>query len=269
VRITVRTNVRNTVRNNIMKKLIPAASLALVLGASSFGNAADKAPLSSLPILPKPTLLKDTKAGVPGLTSSEQGTGMKYIEIKADTKSGYCIVGRDYGLRLTAMSSYNPTEEEVWRFQEDKEKKKATLERIGYDLPMGEKNVHTKSTKTVINLARLAETPRVTVWGFREANGDITVLSRNATDGRETGIARKDEGDGSLKTTSSECTFGAVRLIASQISSGGVAQLRGQLPAVGEGKSKVIPRFSIDLSIAKLGRDPEPILSVRVRETEI
>jgi hypothetical protein len=46
---------------------------------------------------------------------------------------------------------------------------------------------------------------------------------------------------------------------------GAVVQLRGSLPPVGEGKLKITPHFAVDGSVAKLGRDPEPVLAVRVR----
>jgi hypothetical protein len=61
------------------------------------------------------------------------------------------------------------------------------------------------------------------------------------------------------------CDFAIARLDPHAAPAGSIAQIFGTLPAEGKGKSRVVPHFLVDASLAKLSRDPEPILSVRVR----
>ena len=103
------------------------------------------------------------------------------------------------------------------------------------------------------------------MWGFRDAStGDVVLLTPSATGGREVHPTKPDE-EGSFGSVSSDCTFGAVRLPVSAAKVGTLVRLHGSLPAIGEGKAEVTPRFVVDGSLAKLSRDPEPVLSVRVR----
>jgi hypothetical protein len=92
------------------------------------------------------------------------------------------------------------------------------------------------------------------------------LVARGADAGREL-LPEKAEAD-SLGLTSSECTFGATRLSASAAHKGTFAQLRGSRPAIGERASRLVLPFIVDSSLTKLKRDPEPVLSVRVRTLE-
>jgi len=254
-----------------MKKLVLLATAMMTLASLVTGrvaSAGEKAPVSSLPLLPEKKMLREAKLGVPGISATERTShGAKYLDIKTDVKNGYCIVNRSYSLALQSTSIESSTANELWHFTEDAEKKTASLERVNIDLPIGDKVFYAMSTKATIQLSRIGQGTNVTAWAFREPNGDVTVLASHANDGRET-MRKSEENAESLPMTSSDCSFGAVRILGAQLKNGGVAQLRGTLPPVGEGKAKVYPRFSIDLTVAKVGRDPEPILSVRVRETE-
>jgi hypothetical protein len=163
-------------------------------------------------------------------------------------------------MRLSSSSS--GTENELWRLTEADGK--ATLERTRFEVASYLKSAWVKS-RTSIELREVAKASGVTVWGYREPSGDVVLLARGGEGGRESARPKKVPEDQGIEFVSSDCSFGATRINAAAIRSGGAAQLRGSLPAVGEGKQKVIPRFVIDGSLAKLARDPEPVLSVRVR----
>ena len=238
--------------------------LALTLFAvSSPGAAADKAPLSTLPTLPAPRDRTEPPAdrGVAGLTVKvHESNARSYLELVATTSRGYCIAETEMALRLGASTYSVESTLDLWRLVEADGK--ATFERTRFGVDSPARDAWMKS-KTTIELREVARSNGVTVWGFREASGDVVLLSRGATRGRET-RTRKADDDG-FDFVSSDCTYGAVRLSASAAKKGAFAQLHGALPPVGEGKAKVVPRFVVDGSLAKLSRDPEPVLAVRVR----
>ncbi len=64
---------------------------------------------------------------------------------------------------------------------------------------------------------------------------------------------------------SSNCSFGATRMNAASIAAGAVAHLSGERTPDPKGPREV---FAVDISASKLSRDPEPMLSVRVRKLE-
>lgn len=250
-------------RFHVLGSLLAVASLAV----SSPAAAADKAPLSALPTLAAPRDRTDPPKdyGVTGLAVKEHDSAARsYLELVAATSRGYCIADTESGLRLEASTTYLEGRIELWRLAESDGK--ATFERTRFEVASYLKNTWMKS-KTTIELREITRANGVAVWGFREANGDVVLLARGATGGREVRPNKPDEEAG-FDFVSSGCSFGAVRLSTSASKAGALAQLQGALPPVGEGKSKVVPRFVVDGSLAKLSRDPEPVLAVRVRMVE-
>jgi hypothetical protein len=246
------------------------ATLCSLVGAvallwSGTSNAGDKAPLSALPVLPAPHDRTEPPKdyGVPGLVVKEHASAARsYTELAAATGQGYCIVGREFGLRLEATARPSERDQdahELWRLVE--KDGKATFERTRFEVASDLTSAWVKS-KTSIELREVARANGVTVWGYRDGS-DVVLLSRGADGGRET--RPKKDTDDFFDFVSSGCTFGAVRLSLATAKAGSLAQLHGTLPPVGEGKSKVVPQFVVDSTLAKFSRDPEPVLSVRVR----
>ena len=254
--------IRRRLRHALVSILALAAPFASVPAA-----AGEKAPLSALPIVPAVRDRTDPPKdyGVPGLAVKEHASAARsYLELVATTTRGYCIVDREYGFHLqSSTTSTGSREMELWHLVEADGK--ATFERTRVELAASVNNVWAKG-KTSIELRAVARSNGVTVWGFREASGDVVLLARGADGGREALPRKPDEGG--IDFVTSECAFGAVRLSSGVAKSGTLAQLRGVLPAVGEGKAKVVPHFVVDGSLAKLSRDPEPVLAVTVRITE-
>lgn len=93
----------------------------------------------------------------------------------------------------------------------------------------------------------------------------MVVVSRTAGDAHGTHSPRPSPEEGTSSAFSSRCPFAVARLDTRAPEAGAVAQIVGRLPARGQGKDRVSPRFLIDASVVKTSRDPEPVLSVRVR----
>jgi len=237
---------------------------------SSPGSAGEKSPISSLPTLPAPRDRTEPPKdyGVPGLTVKEhQRTSRSYLELIAATSRGYCIVeAASPALQLESSTTMFDGQMELWRFVEAEGR--ATLERTRFAMANDPNGVWVQS-KTSTELRAVVRSDGVTVWAFRDASrgGDVVLLARGAARGREIHMKRAED-DGGPDFITSECTFGAARLPSSAAKTGTLAQLQGTLPPDGEDKSKVTPRFVVDGSLAKLSRDPEPVLSVRIRRIE-
>ncbi|MBX3234001.1 MAG: hypothetical protein KIT84_34505 [Labilithrix sp.] len=248
-----------------MKKL--ALALALATFAVTLPAAAgERTAVSAVPRLPavKDATTPPPLMGVPGLKVTQKETPhSKYVELEARRAQGYCLVSRDVGFQLND-STTSTEDNELWRFSEADGK--ATLERIRFEVAIEQAWVKSKAS---VELRALAKAHGVTVWGMRETNGDLIVLVKDATGGVEANEPPKKAEDVPLfRFASSSCTFAATRIQASIVAKGGAAQLTGELPAEGEGKSKIVPRFVVDVSTSKVSRDPEPVLSVRVRRMD-
>jgi hypothetical protein len=238
---------------------------ALVLGATT-STAGDKAPISSLPVLPAAHDRSEppgTDTRVPGLALKvHAGAGRSYNELIASTFQGYCIVNQEFGLRLESSTTWTEKDtNELWRLTE--KDGTATFERTRFSITSN--GALWVKSKTSLALRELSRSSGVVVWGFREGS-DVILLARGATGGREIRPPKPDEESPSF--VSSECTFGAGRLSTTMAKSGTLAQMRGSLPSIGEGKAKITPQFVVDSSLAKLARDPEPVLAVRVRRID-
>ena len=256
-------------RRSAARALTPALAAAALL-ASSPGVAGDKTPLSGLPTMPAPRdrteAPQEYKNGVAGVTVKEHASAARiYLEVVAATSRGFCIIERDWSFRLGYSTAEVDKPVEVWRLVEDDGK--ATLERTRLEVAVDAKNAWTRS-KTSIELRPMTRSNDVTVWAFRDGPaGDVVLVARGVDRGRE---LRPLESEGAPSFVSSECGFGAVRLMPSAAKTGTLAQLRGTLPHApsGRGEPKVTPEFLVDASLAKLSRDPEPVLSVRFRMVE-
>jgi hypothetical protein len=249
-----------------MKKHAIAVALGLLtIAIPAF--AGQRTNLSDIPALPKPKDITSPKDyGVAGLTLHERQTQRSsYYESTASTKQGYCIVRQEGFLEL----SESTTEQdggELWRFTEADGK--ANLERTRYQVAPYLDNAWVKSKNTV-ELKALASDLGVTIWGMRTETGDVVVLAKAANGGRETVKSAEEKEMTLMSFASSSCTYGAVRISAYTIAhGGGIAQMNGHLPAVGEGKAKVEPQFLVDVSAFKVSRDPEPVISVRIRKVD-
>lgn len=239
-----------------------ALSLATATLVPSLAAAGERSPISLLPTLATPARPKEPgePTALAGLTVKEAGTpAHRWNTVDASGAAGYCLVARSEALWLSTTNGYGSGPDELWRFTEADGK--AKLERTRFET--ADLKFRIKSRQS-IELASVAKAHGVTVWGFREANNDVTLLARGSSSGREVEGLRPDDGE-AFQFTSSDCTFGAVRLAGKRASTGTIAQLRGELPPIGTGKDKRVPHFIIDASLSKLSRDPEPTLSVRVR----
>jgi hypothetical protein len=248
--------------------LFVAAALATLSTTSTTAFAGERTSLGELATLPAVKDIEDPgpHMGVPGLTLKEHSGRVAYYEITAATSQGYCLVMRDGIFELSSMTTESDVSE-LWRLVE--KDGGATLEKTHYQIAPYLGNAWVKS-KTSVTLKPLATDLGITAWGMRDTNGDLVVIAPRATSGNESGPQSK-EGGGSM--THSACTYGATRIRASTLKAGGgTAQLTGRLPAEGgdgEGKATVEPAFIIDISAVKVARDPEPVISVRVRRAPL
>lgn len=231
--------------------------------------AGERTALSAVPTLvaPKDAETPPKQYGVPGLSLKEQKTNRSsYYEITAATAQNYCLVNLEENLEMQPITT-NTDQNEMWRLTE--KDGTATLERTRYQVAPYLDTAWIKS-KNTIALKPLATDLGVTAWAMRQANGDVVILSMHGTGGREAmrGSEKADQ-VGRFSFTHSECNFGAVRISAYAIAhGGGSAQLRGDLPAVGEGKARIVPQYVIDVSASKTSRDPEAVLSARIRKVD-
>lgn len=241
-------------------------TLAALVDAHA-ARAANTTLLSSLGTLPatkEGSEPENEKAGgVPGIAVKEaRTTPHPLLELTAATTQGYCLADRETPTQLQSswMTSTRTDTAELWRLVE--KDGTATLERTRLGVEPAVKKVWPTS-RTSVALRAVARADGVAVWAYRDRTGNVVLLARNAKSGRE--VRPNTEGTGFV---SSECGWGSVRLAVASAKAGVVAQLGGTLPPVGEGKDKTTPRFAVNASLAKVARDPEPVLAVRVRRLD-
>jgi hypothetical protein len=246
----------------VKKAPFPLAALLLTLPA--FAEA--RTPVSSLATLPAPKPITTApKADGVKVDAGETLSPWRYVEAHAAIAQGYCFVSRDPSMMLQVSTMLATTSRnELWHLREAGDS--ATLERSEYSADLSDNTVHVKGRSTV-KLAAVAQAFGVTAWAFRDTDGAIILLARGGDFGRQAQPPPNPKEDkGFLAFPSSNCSFGATRIDRAVIKTGAVAHLRGNLPKVGEGKSARISQFSLDVTVGKLTRDPEPMLSVRLRE---
>jgi hypothetical protein len=253
-----------------MTSLLRSALVALpllVATTSSSASETERTALSTLPTLPtaKDRTEPPEHRGVPGLTLKEQTIGTRsWLELHAATSQGYCLANRDSSFSLGDSSVWSENDKsELWRLTE--KEGAGTLERTRFTVVGSLKDAWVAS-KTSVPLRKVTSDKGVTVWGLRDESGDVVLLARGVKSGRER--MPSDEENTLAFVSSFECSFGAARIGTKLAKVGAIAQLRGFLPPVGQGKEKVIPQFLVDGSFARLTRDPEPMLAVRVRLVE-
>lgn len=256
-----------------MKKLVVCTVAAsVVLGASIANAGGAAAPISSLPTLPAPAPVRVTTPAaiaVPGvsLKSRDGFGGSKWHELTAATGRGYCFSATDTGLRF--MDSYGTSSkgdlEELDLNRLVEKDGKTSLERTRIVFDPSTATVTPKGRSTV-ELSEITRGPDgVVVWAYRTGH-EVMVITKRADRGMESHARGKPE-DGIIIPFVSvdNCTYAGARLDVKRAESGSYAQLVGNLPPKGEGKEKVQQRFLVDASLSKVARDPEPILSVRIR----
>ncbi len=247
----------------LSSRVIFSSALAVTTCIASVAMAGEKTPLSKLPMMgPAPQMLDKPRPKPAGLELVSK-TASGNPELTITPSKGYCIALGDGSLRKQLSP---PNSGELWRFTEQKGEKdasKATLERMSFDVSTGATEANRTSSIVRTDLSIVAKSAHVTVYSFRGANGDIMLIARHAQQGRET---TQDSTDSVRPFVFSECEFGAVQLSTAKAKGGTVAQLMGQVPKNDKTQTPEI-HFTIDASLAKVGRDPEPILSVRIRES--
>jgi hypothetical protein len=251
------------------------AAVAAVLVPSE-AHAGATSPLSALAVMPAAPApgrfmeAPNPPVAIPGVAvkSTDGHRDTKWHELKAATSRGYCLVSREGGYRwMASWGTSSRSNAEALELDRLVEKDgKVTLERTRLHFEPGDATLTATSTARV-ELHEVARSPAgVVVWSFREGR-DVIVLARNVDRGVESRPADSDES--SMPFVSAEgCPFAGARLDARKPENGSVAQLNGALPARGEGKDKVVPQFSVDVSLSRVARDPEAKLAVRVRVRE-
>jgi hypothetical protein len=223
-------------------------------------SAGDRTPVSALPKLPATHERSAPPAAgesIAGVTITPNRTGA-YASIDARTKDGYCMVNRRFGLQLQETTGFEEESTELWRFRESESSLR--VEMVGLGTIKEPRSLWARS-RTSVEAVAIARHHGVTVWAFRDPSGDAYVVTRAAPEGQEALATDDPEGRFLFRNVFSGCSHGAVRISASLLKLGAVVQLRGDQEHP-EGK------FVVDVSAAKLSRDPEAMLSVRLRRTE-
>jgi len=250
--------------------LAASATLATLLG-SSLASAGTTAPLSSIAALPGPSGVRGTSAGaaIPGLSlkSKDGDRGTQWHDLTAASGRGYCISQKTSGYRWssTYSGSSRSAEEDLDLDRLVEKDGVVTFERtrVHFNPMQGSIEATGRSQVTLKEVTRSAS--GVVVWAFREEKA-IVVLAKRASSGVE-GHQVGDEG--TVPFVSAEgCPFAGARIDARRPEAGSFAQLTGTLAPRGTGKDRVVPMFIIDASVSRVTRDPEPLLSVRVRMRE-
>jgi hypothetical protein len=244
--------------------------LSSVLLVAAPASAAPPAPvaLSSLGVMRKVPMVPMVKDGGPpgGVSVSVHDAGPSttpWHVVKTSKQSGLCIEPR-YGPRLideTSFASSNKDDEASFLVRLVRTDGKATLEkqRYAFDPKTG---AFAAGPRVSVALTEVASADGVVVWAYREGP-DVVLVTRGYDSGFDSPSPREDEA-GRLVSVDG-CPYGLARLDAGAATAGASAELVGSMPTQGKGKGAVTPRFFVDASLARLSRDPEPLLTVRVR----
>jgi hypothetical protein len=229
----------------------------LVLAPSAY--AGERTPVTSLARAPamKDATAVPEKLGVAGIKLEDHGS---YGSLNVDPTRGDCLVSQEWGMHLGTAGSFSDTKHERWHFSEKEGELSVEIQHIG----MVVRDVFVMSSATV-KPTRIAASGDLVVWSFRTPEGDIVLLAKGAARGRLSTKPRSEDG-AFLDTSSSECTYGATKIRADGVKNGGVAQLVGTRSATEDPTARAT--FFVDASVMKTSRDPEPVLSVRVRQND-
>jgi hypothetical protein len=235
---------------------------AAVLLLSSVASAGERSAVSSLPkVQIGPMLAEPSKYGLPGVRVSSKD-GWRHLE----ATSGYCFAQQEIGFGSLSLQEHAPFAKkgELWKLVEKDDT--VRLEQTEFESTSNEGELWPARRRTT-DLRVVAKENGVIVWAYRDATGDIVLIAKGATNGRELRPVGKDETP-MISTPWSSCSFGAARIRPSEARAGTIVQLQGALEGEasegGEAK-KNKTRWIVDASLVKLTRDPEPVLSVRTR----
>lgn len=255
----------------ISRFLFAAAAFGLAALASSSASAGTPSPLSTVRTLPALTPLRATTpvaVTVPGITmKTRDGYGAtKWHDLEAATGRGYCFASKEGGLRYMdshGMSSKAEADEiDLDRLFEKDGKTWFERTRVATD---GTTATVTAIGRATVELQEIGRGPEgVVVWAYRTGN-DVIVLTKRAERGIESLQRDSDDGMSVPFVAVEDCPYAGARLDAKKPEAGTFVQLIGNLPAKGTGKDRVQQKFFVDASLSKVARDPEAMLSVRIR----
>lgn len=250
---------------------LAAASLGLTVLASSIANAGTPSPLSTIHTLPQLSPLRATTpvaVTVPGVTLKTRDgyNGTKWHDLTTATGRGYCFASTDGGFRFMntmGMSSKSDRDEvDLDRLFEKDGKTMFERTRVALD---GTTATVTAVGRATVELQEIGRGPEgLVVWAYR-TGPDVIVLTKRADRGMESFQRQSDDGMQVPFVSVDGCPYAGARLDAKKPEAGTFAQLVGTLPAKGTGKEKVEQKFFVDASLSKVARDPEPMISVRIR----
>jgi hypothetical protein len=189
-----------------------------------------------------------------------------WYELSVAASKGYCVMPA-FGTRLSDTTSSSTDNDPTFIYRLVEKDGKATLEktRLWFDAKEGKARV---GTRVSVALAEITRANGVAVWGYKEGP-NVVLLARGVDGGVESAHPIPETGNGMFPFVGSDgCPYAMAHLDLSATKTGAVAQLTGNLPTRGKGKDAVTPKFIVDASLSKLSRDPEPMLSVRVRMRE-
>jgi hypothetical protein len=249
-----------------------SAAAGLVLAANA--HAGTPTPISTLPVLGRPVLSGDAPAtspsgpGVPGFDVVVAPMGSSYTEIRPHAE-GTCFVRNDFGISLESKySEYaGGDEHDVDALRLVSGPGKTTLEQTRLRFEPKTRTLALVGRSSVL-LREVARRGDAVAWAYRHGR-DVTVVTK--TDREASGVQSPQvTKDGFVSSLlSGDCHFAIARLDGRKLVDGAVARIVGRLsPRVedsGDEGRKMGPRFFVDASLSKVTRDPEPILSVRVR----
>lgn len=222
--------------------------------------------ISTLSVMPAAPAVKDGLEAK-DVKIKETTYNQTWHEMTVATAKGYCVLP-SWGLRLTDTNSSSSDEADptfIYRLADKDGKTTLEKTRFTFDAKAGTLKV---GRHVSVELSEVARSQGVVVWGYKEGF-NIVLVARGVDGGTESAHPDDKTGAGAFPFVGSDgCPYAMARLDASAAKSGAIAQLTGALPTRGKGKDAVTPKFVVDASLSKLSRDPEPVLSVRVRMRE-
>lgn len=260
--------------NRSLRTTIALACLAAGLFASSMASAGTSSPLSTIRTIPALAPVRATTPAavtVPGVSlKSRDGYGAtKWHDLKSSTGRGYCFASTEGGFRFMdnygVSSKAEPDELDLDRLFEKDGKTLLERTRIAID---GRTGTVTAVGRAVVELQEIGRGPEgVVVWAYR-MGPDVIVLTKRVDRGMEGFVRSPDDGTTVPFVSVDGCPYAGARLDAKKPEAGTFAQLIGELPAKGTGKDKTTQKFFVDASLSKVARDPEAMISVRIRVRE-
>jgi hypothetical protein len=246
------------------------AGLALATALATLPAPASAAPLgvSSLPAMPALGPLKDALPAGVKLELSTGYAGRTWNRIDAETAKGYCIMTG--GSSSMTTQSWNSAIDEsdqgrVMRLVEKDGQARLEVARLAFDPAAGSAS---GSAPKSVALREIARSGDVVAWAYREGK-QVVVVSRRITGGVDTASPKAERAneDVSPFISNDGCPFVLARLDLR--AAGPIAQLEGVIwKGKGKAKTRKSRRYLIDVSVSKVARDPEPLVSARVRDLE-